>query len=1094
MSTTRSKRLTDVCVVGGFWLFALLSVPPVIDAADTLPTTIDFNRDIRPILSDNCFECHGPDKTKRKADLRLDTKESTFAVQDRSAAVVPGRRSASAMYRRIISADADEHMPPTDSGRKLTPRQIALIGRWIDQGAAWQKHWSFIPPTQPALPPVRNKRRPRNGIDYFVLSRLERAGLSFSPPASRETLIRRVTFDLTGLPPTPAEVDAFLNDRSPNAYEKVVDRLLASPRYGERMATQWLDAARYADTNGYQTDGERTMWRYRDWVIAAYNRNMPFDQFTIEQIAGDLLPNPTLDQLIATGFHRNLRGNAEGGVIPEEFAVEYVVDRVNTTATVWLGLTLGCARCHEHKYDPFSQTEFYRLFAYFNNVPERGKAVKFGNSPPMIKAPTEDQQRQLANLEGQLAAAQRNFRRFAPQIVAARTQWEAERTSSARHQTQLLDWSITDGLTARFSLDGQTINDAPALVAARKAAEGTAQRQVTGRHPAEKSKRPATSPAVFRDGRPVYTTGRLGKAVPFDGRRFLDAGDVGNFGYYDKFSLAAWVFPTGKQGGTIISRMLDTAESLGYSVVLEQGRIHANLVNRWLDDAIRVETVDRLPVDQWHHVLVTYDGSREARGVQIYVDGKPWRFKILVDELNQSFESKAPLRIGAAGAAGHRFHGRIDDVRLYHTCLSPAEVRLVATAETIREILAVPADRRTGRQTAKLRACFLERVAPPPIRRARLRLLAMQKRVERLIDSFPTTMIMREMPTPRTTHLLIRGRYDKPGPVVTPGVPAALSPFPKDRPNNRLGLAYWLVDRKNPLTARVVVNRYWQAFFGTGLVKTTEDFGSQGELPSHPKLLDWLATEFMRTGWNIKAIQKTIVTSAVYRQSSRLTPALLQKDPANRLLARGPRFRLTAEMLRDQALAASGLLTEQLGGPSVKPYQPRGLWKDVSGKVYQQDHGTNLYRRSLYTYFKRTVAPPTMTAFDAAGRETCIVRRSRTDTPLQALALMNEVSFVEAARALAERAMTVGGATPQERIVRMFRRATSRRPTSTELQVLRTGFRRQWHHYREHLPAAKKLIHEGESKPNPHLDAGELAAYTTIAGLILNLDEVVTKE
>lgn len=1086
-----TNPLSEVCMLCGIWL---LSVLPIAGAADPLPKTIDFNRDIRPILSDNCFECHGPDKTKRKADLRLDTKQSTFAVRDGSAAVVPGDPGHSALYQRITSADADEHMPPTDSGRKLTPRQIALVRLWIAQGAGWQKHWSFIPPQRPALPSVAGKSWPRNAIDYFVLSRLERKGLAPSPETSRETLIRRVTFDLTGLPPTPAEVDLFLKDRSPNAYEKVVDRLLGSPRYGERMATLWLDAARYADTNGYQTDGERSMWRWRDWVIAAYNRNMPFDQFTIEQIAGDLLPNPSLDQLIATGFNRNHRGNAEGGVISAEFAVEYVVDRVNTTSTVWLGLTLGCARCHEHKYDPFSQTEFYRLFAYFNNVPERGKAVKYGNSPPTIKAPTEDQRHQLADLERRLATAKRNFHRFAPQIVAAQTAWESGRHSSTRIPKQPFDWSVTDGLTARFSLDGDTANDAPALVAARQAVEAKPGQSAVVAPPGNNPKRPASTPAVFHDGKPVYTTGRLGKAVSFDGGRYLDAGDIGNFGYLDKLSLAAWVFPRGTRGGTILSRMLDTAESLGYSIVLNEGRIHANLVNRWLDDAIRVETVDRLPPDQWHHVMMTYDGSREARGVHIYVDGKPWRFKILVDELNQSFESEAPLRIGSDGGADNRFHGRIDDVRIYQTCLKPAEARLVATSETISEILAIPADRRTRRQADKLRAYFLERIAPRPIRQARQRLRALQKRKEQLIGSFPTTMVMQEMPTPRTTHLLIRGRYDKPDKVVTPGVPAAFSPLPRGVPNNRLGFARWLVDRRNPLTARVVVNRYWQAFFGTGLVKTTEDFGSQGERPSHPKLLDWLASEFMRTGWNIKAIQKTIVTSAVYRQSSRLAPALLRKDPANRLLARGPRFRLTAEMLRDQALAVSGLLAERLGGPSVKPYQPADLWKDVSGKVYQQDHGANLYRRSLYTYFKRTVAPPTMTAFDAAGREMCIVRRSRTDTPLQALALMNEVSFVEAARVLAERVLTEGGSTPDERIVRVFRLATSRRPRPAELRILRAGFGRQLQHYRSNRAAAKKLIREGESKPNPRLDAGELAAYTTVAGLILNLDEVVTKE
>lgn len=1030
-------------------------------AVEPLPETIDFNRDIRPVFSDICFHCHGPDEEQREADFRLDLEESAFADLGDHRALVPGNLKKSDLFRRITSDDPDERMPPPDSGRQLTERQIQLIRKWIEQGAKWQSHWSFTRLKRPMAPAVKKSNWIRNPIDAFVLARLQREGLSPSPEADKARLIRRVTLDLSGLPPTIAEVDAFLADDSPRAYEKVVDRLLKYPRYGERMAVRWLDAARYADTNGYQTDGERSMWRWRDWVIEAFNNNMPFDQFTIEQLAGDMLPRPTLEQLIATGFNRNHRGNGEGGVIEEEYAVEYVVDRLETTGTVWLGLTIGCARCHEHKYDPISQQEFYQLFAYFNNVPERGKAVKIGNSPPMIKAPTREQRKQLADLEQQLAAAKEEFNRLQPEIHAAERTWEKTLAGG-----QAIDWSVNEGLVAHYELNGSAANRL-------KKEKATAEK--------------------FVGGEPAFGNGKLNQAGQFDGAAVVEAGNVANFGYYDKFSIAAWISPEDVARGAIVSRMQIGEHSDGYSFCLHDGKLQINLVKRWLDDSLRIETIEDIAPGRWTHVAVTYDGSRVADGIKIYVNGRSVKLKSNLDELNQSFTNEYPLRIGGGGDA-RKFRGLIDEVRIYNTSLSASEIEILATAATITEIVAVPGTERGGRQRHKLRTYFLQEQAAPVLKQAYRKMVEVAAERARLIETFPTVMVMQEMDPPRQTHVLLRGEYDKLGEPVSPGVPKSLPPFPKEAPNNRLGLARWLVDPANPLPARVTVNRDWQTYFGTGLVKTSEDFGSQGEQPSHPRLLDWLAAEFIESGWNIKALQKTIVMSATYRQSSKVSRELVERDPENRLLARGPRHRLSAGIIRDQALSVGGLLVEKLGGPSVKPYQPDGLWKEVSNQTYKQDTGESLFRRSMYTFWKRTVAPPTMMTFDASGREFCLVRQARTNTPLQALTLLNDNTFVEAARNLAQRALLEGGKTPQSRIAHAFRLATSRRPTNAEAMILLSGLDAHLKNYRTHPKAAQAVVKIGESPRNEKLDATELAAYTAITGLILNLDEVVTKE
>jgi hypothetical protein len=989
-----------------------------------LAGTVEFNRDIRPIFSDKCYTCHGPDKGNRKTKLRFDTEAGAMADLGGHFAIVPGDPEKSELVRRITAENKSMRMPPVYSGATLTDREIGLIRDWVSQGAKWEKHWSFIPPKRREPPAVSKPNWVRNPIDAFVLERLDREGLAPSPEAERAILIRRVSLDLTGIPPTPAEVDAFVRDGD---YEKVVDRLLASPRYGERMAAPWLDAARYADTNGYQTDGERSMWRWRDWVIDAFNRNMPYDRFTIEQIAGDMLPGATLEQKIASGFNRNHRGNGEGGIVPEEYAVEYVVDRVDTTSTVWLGLTVGCARCHDHKYDPISQKEFYQFFAYFNNVPERGMAFKYGNSPPFIQAPTPPEQSQLRETERKVSAAEARFGKL--DIATAQREWEKSLDRQAE-----LQWSIPQDLVAQNGL------------------------------------------------------------AELDGKNIVDLGDKANFSFYDKFTLAAWVNPTAPTGA-IITRMLDTEEGEGFGLSLKDGKVAASMVKRWLDDGGRVQTENSLPLNRWSHVVLTYDGSRLTDGINIYINGLPQKLKVDLDVINQSFAVKEPLRIGGGGGMGNRFHGSIDDVRVYQAALAPGEAAVLATRDPISKIATMAPEKRSPAQADKIRLCFLDQYAPPETQQAWRDLRELRQQRQRLIESFPTVMVMQERTQPRDTFLLVRGAYDKPGDKVARGVPAVLPPLPSGVENNRLGLARWLVDPSNPLTARVMVNRLWQMYFGVGIVKTVEDFGSQGEWPTNPELLDWLATEFMRTGWDVKAIVKTIVTSATYRQSSSVSRDLLQRDPDNRLLARGPRFRLSAEQVRDQALAISGLLVEKLGGPSVKPYQPAGLWKELAGgDDYKQEKGENLYRRSLYTFWKRAVAPPEMMTFDSPGRETCVVRETRTNTPLQALTLMNDVTYLEAARVLAQRMMVEGGATPAARIAYAFKLATARSLDPRKSDVLLGSFQHYLDGFETNPEAARKLVSEGDSPRNEKLNVSELAAYTTVASLILNMDETVTKE
>ena len=844
------------------------------------------------------------------------------------------------------------------------------------------------------------------------------------------------------------------------------------------MAVHWLAAARYSDTYGLYFDQRKEMWPWRDWVIDAFNDNLPFDRFTIEQLAGDMLPNATLAQQIASGFNRNARMTSEGGSSEGEYFVETVVDRVGTTGTVWLGLTVACARCHDHKFDPLSQKEFYQFYAYFNSVPESGLAQHVGNTPPIIHVPNPEQQAQLEAFDARIAAARARLADLRPAIATAQREWEASLGAASPVLGRL-----EHGMTGYFPL--------------------------------------ATEAERRFDGSRYVDGGSAGNR----GRRRLDAylhdpdpnGFSHNTGGGNAFTVAAWIEPDAPSGPIVTKTLLDTARGKGFSLLLADGRLQVNLVGAdgigWMDmDAGHVETARAVVLGGRHHVAVTYDGSRHIEGVRVYVDGEPVELNVLHRNLGPFSPTRDPLRIGAGGGP-ERFRGSIWDVRLYETALPPERVAALAEPASLAAIAAVPPDRRTRPQAAKLDAYFLEHEAafwverPARAEARRLRaagepvtvdevlaeLRAARRAKEDFEDTLPTTMVMRELPEPRPAYLLLRGLWDRRGEMVERATPAWLPPPPKGAPDDRLGLAMWLVDPSHPLTARVQVNRYWEMAFGTGLVATADNFGLQGEPPSHPALLDWLATEFVRGGWDVKAMHRLIVTSATYRQSSFTTPALLERDADNRLLARGPRFRLPAEMVRDQMLAVSGLLVEKIGGPSVKPYQPEGVWDGGFGAVYEQDHGEDLYRRSLYTFWRRSTPPASPAIMDAADRDNPTVSSSRTNTPLQALNLMNDVAYLEGARMLAERMLREGGPTDVDRLTFAFRLATAQAPSEVELRetlkVLR-AFRARYQADRE---AALEFLSQGEHPRDETLDVADHAAHAAAASLILNLDEVITK-
>ena len=1038
----RRWRVPDRYTVVGL-LRSAVCLPLLLVALPAL--AVDFGQDVRPVLADKCYACHGPDAAKRQANLRLDLEDQA-------------RRVASEALRRVTSEDVSKRMPPAYLGHdKLPDSEIAILRNWVEAGAPWSAHWAFVAPTRSDQPSVVWEDRVRNEIDRFVFGRLEQEGLSPSGDADRRTLIRRLSLDLTGLPPEVKEIRAFVNDPSPEAYERVVDRLLESPRYGERMASRWLDAARYADTQGYQNDAPVQMWRWRDWVIEAFNSNKPFDEFTVEQIAGDMLPDPTLDQLIATGFNRNHRSNSELGIVEEEYRVEYVVDRVETMSTVFLGLTVGCARCHDHKYDPIAQKEFYQLFAYFNNVPERGRVLRPFNSPPKIPAPTKAEARKLEGLANEISLAEKSFHATRESASEGFERWERKLARSAKP----LDWLPRYGLAARFDFD-RDFGDA------------------------------------VLSGQVEHVDGRVGRAVSLQDGGRIEEPEIADYDYNDEFSLAAWVKAESPEG-VILSRSqkFDTDDEnagRGVTLLLEEGSLKLKLIGR-MDDWIIVSSRDAFPLNRWSHVAATYDGSRLAAGVTLYIDGREAATVAELDYSNGGIKTKEPFRIGAGADGDSGLVGSIDEVAVYDRELTSDETSVLATAENLSEIAQIRYDQRRPGQVLKLERAFADTYGPPRVRAAWAGLGRLRRAREALMRRVSSVMIMAEMGNPRETFMLERGAYDTPGERVLPGVLSALPPLPKSVTNDRLALARWLIDPANPLTARVTVNRFWQMLFGAGLVRTPENLGTQGDRPTHPELMDWLAVEFIESGWDVKSLLKTIVTSATYRQESKGSADATRKDPENKLLSRGPRFRLPAEAVRDQALLLAGLLHERLGGPSVKTYQPEGLWFDIAaGGGYTRDGGDDLYRRSLYTYWRRTIGPPSMLNFDSATRETCTVRTERTNTPLQALNLMNDVTFVEASRKFAERMYFEGGQTPGDRLAYGFEMATARPPSIREAGILNRAFAKQLQSFKNDPKAAKKLLAQGDSPIQRRASQTELAAYAMTAGLILNLDETVTKQ
>jgi hypothetical protein len=1055
------------CDLGRGWhvaalLIALAMVAEVSQAAEK----IGFNRDIRPILSENCFYCHGPDSAARKADLRLDRRE----VAVKSGAIAPGDPDSSELVARIFAKDAAERMPPPASNKKLTDAQKDLLRRWVAAGAVYEPLWSFIPPKRPTLPAVTPAAWVRNPVDRFVLAKLEESKLSPAPEADRRTLARRLSLDLTGLPPAPAEVEAFVRDAAPNAYEKLVDRWLKSPHWGEHRARYWLDVARYADSNGVHFDNYREIWSYRDWVIEAFNRNMPFDQFTIEQVAGDLLPQATLEQQIASGFNRcNITTN-EGGAIADEYLVLYDRDRTETTAQVWLGLTAGCAVCHDHKFDPLTQKEFYQMAAFFNNTSQAAMDGNIKDTPPVVVVPKpEDRGRwraligEVADVQGQVEAhkkaARTDFDRGAAGI-------RAEKIAAMIPSQELalyVPLNEGKGNAIRLLVDGKPSVATPAAKLAWAPGHVAAKALVAGQ--------PGTV-----------------VAIP----------DVGDFEKEQPFSYGVWLQLTKEgQTGAVLARMDDLNAYRGWDLWLDNGRPAAHIIHRWPDDALKVVATSPLKTGVWHHLLVTYDGSRRPAGVKIYVDGQSQPTKAAVNGLKHTIRTTVPLTLAQRHRGGRLDGILLQDLRLYGRVLSAREVDAIGKATRAVWLAGKPVAERTAAERDELFQWWLP-AFDKPYQQLSARLADLDREHSAVKARGTVAHVMHEQSQPAMAYVLSRGEYDKRRESVPPGTPASLPPMPAELPRNRLGLAKWLLRPEQPLTARVTVNRFWQEVFGAGLVRTPGDFGVNGDQPSHPELLDWLAVEFRESGWDVKRFFRLLVTSATYRQSAAVSAEKLEKDPQNRLLSRGPRFRMDAEMVRDYALAASGLLAPKIGGPSVKPYQPEGVWEAVAmigsnTRDYRRDSGEGLYRRSMYTFWKRAAPPASMDIFNAPTREVCTVRRERTDTPLQALVTLNDPQFVEAARHLAEIALKAGGTSFGGRLDVLAQRLLARSLRAEEARLVEMEFRDLLAYYRGHVEDAKAVLNAGESKADASLDAGALAAWTMVANSLMNLDEVLNK-
>ncbi len=1025
--------------------------------------TVDFQRQVRPILSDHCFQCHGPDQSTRMFDLRLDTKNGAFAVRKAGSVIVPGNAKASLLYQRINSDQPARVMPPAHARKPLAEAQKNVLMRWIDQGAPWKEHWSFSAPRRAALPAVRDARWARNPIDRFVLARLEAAGLAPAPEADRRTVARRLSLDLTGLPPPADDVESFVKDASPTWYEKYVDRLLASKHYGEHRARYWLDAARYADTHGLHVDNYREMWPYRDWVIGAFNRNLPFDRFVIEQLAGDMLPNRTIDQQIATGFHRCNVTTSEGGVILEEVNAMYAKDRVDTTGSVFLGLTVGCATCHDHKFDPIAQRDFYSLAAFFRNTTQNPLDNNMPDTPPVLVVPKKEDMERWLEIPAEEAALRKRMEDSRRQAMANIERWMEE--DRARIATplepadELFALSVESGLP-RFTARGKVLDV--------KLAEG-----VTA-------------------GAEALEFG-VKAALDLPGIEWIEAGRP--------FSLAVtFKMPVGEDSFTVANQMDPGSKGRGWTLEITD-RIPSFRLVGLAGGGLSIEgaIADRLKPGEYNHLAFSYDGERDKAGLALFINGKR--------SLSEDGESRArlrgeirnfvPFRLGGEGAKRFFQGGAIADLRVFARPLDEEQARLLAVWPALA--------RARGKKTVELTPGERAGFESYNLLRENNGHIEMSNQLRTLADERlnigrrgALTHVMQEKDEEPFAHVLHRGMYDQLRERVTPATPYALPPMTSDQPRNRLGLAQWLVSAGNPLTSRVAVNRLWQEVFGTGIVKTVDDLGAQGETPSHPELIDWLAVEFRESGWNVKKTIKLMVSSAAYRQSARTTELKLVKDPDNRLLSRGPRFRLDAEAVRDMALAASGLLKPVVGGPSVKPYQPDAIWETVgmpgsNTRFYKRDSGDKLYRRSMYTFLKRSAPPPAMDIFNATTRENCTVRRERTNTPLQALAMMNDVQYVEAARTLAEHALKAAPGNFDQQLDALTMPLVSRRFEVREREAAKRAHRDFLRFYDGKPEEGQKLVAQGESKADPSIAPAELAAMTMLANQLMNLDEALNK-
>ncbi len=1043
----------------------------------TLPDRLDFNMDVKPILSDKCFLCHGPDEAKREAELRLDEPIGAFAKLVNSPdkfAIKPGNLQQSEVYHRILSSDPETIMPSPESNLQLTAREKAVLIKWIKEGAQYKPHWAFLAPEVQQLPRVKQRNWVKNPIDLFVIKKLEEEGLIPSNEATKEILLRRVSFDLTGLPPTEEEINVFLADDSPDAYEKQVDRLLASPHYGEKMATDWMDVARYSDTHGYTVDFYRDVSPWRDWVIQSFNKNMSYDDFIEWQLAGDLMPKPSKEQILATAFNRLHPQNLEDGIVDEEFRVEYVVDRTSVLGIAFMGLTVACARCHDHKYDPISQKNFYELYGFFNNINEAGLIPRDLATPvPTLLLPSKEQEGIIQYLEGLVAEKM-------AEAEAVVSQEEANKWIAAAGYQKVIPALPQRNLVAHYNLDGNL--------------RSTAKHSHVGK----------MDRAYTKGEKPKYVHGLNGQGLLFDGDAWLDLDPIGIFQRKDPFSIGFWVnVPDSLQEGVFFHKGKGTGLHAyrGYHLYLKDNKLELLLAHTAPDNAIIERTIESIPRDEWSHLMLTYDGSSQASGLKVYLNGRELGTEIIIDKLYKDiifFDYEDPIYpapIEPGLQVGGRWRGVgikgavVDEILVYNTELTALEVLQLGAPAAATNLLAKSPDQLEANDQTLLKAYYLA-TNSPAFQQKQQNLKEARAALYREMEDVKEIMVMREMETPRKTYVLERGLYDAYGEEVFPAVPNNLLSWPDTLPKNRLGLAKWLTHPDHPLTARVAVNRYWQNYFGQGIVRTTEDFGNQGELPSHPKLLDWLALWFMESGWDVKSLQKLIVMSSTYRQTSFASEALRERDPENLLLARGPKGRLSSEMLRDNALAASGLLNSKIGGESVRPYQPPGLWK-MNSNTYVQDTGANLYRRSLYTLWKRTVPNPTLFTFDQPERSECTVRRQKTNTPLQALVLLNDPTYLEAAKVIGE-SITKEGSNRQS-LARAYQKITGKEPSSSELDIFQDLQASEYEIFKEDNKKIKGWLAAGAYRIDPSLDAKLVAANAIVASVMLNSEASITK-